>query len=114
MRIVSSPRHRLWTYLGSVVSNTTEDKAYEIRRNPVDGTVGCACPGWIIRGRCRHRKAWDLGTAILLNAKPATTPLKVASAGAPLNVTESTVRVGAETFTVRRAISFGTVNPNLL
>lgn len=105
MTIKSSPRQRSWAYLGTVQSNTTSGWEYEIRRNPTTGKPGCACVGYAIRSHCSHLKVWAMSQAV---AATTTAPLKTTPAPA---FNESTVRLGAETFTVRRAISFGTINP---
>ena len=121
MTIKRSPRQRGWIYLGSVWSSeaTTNNTKYEIRRNPADGSIGCACTGFAIRKYCSHVTAYMADPTILTAGsagagksdalKVPSTPGRMVGANAP----DQTVVVGAKTFIVRRAISFGTINPEL-
>lgn len=91
---VKALRRNGWALLGTVASDSQPDTEYEIKRSP-DGTLGCACMGWAIRKHCKHLDGYHA------SALPAKAVREVVARE------QVRVKVGAETFTVRRAISFG-------
>lgn len=97
-RVTKHLRRKGWGLLGTAESNTRPGIEYEIRRAP-DGTLGCACMGWAMRKHCTHLDAWVAGSRAEASTKQAPGPT--------FNV--RTVRTGGETFTIRRAISFGEI-----
>jgi len=108
MRILRSrPRSRpaLWVHVGEVESFTDASERYEIKRRVADGHFGCACKGYrFSKGikTCKHIDAWTgRGRVLSVHAIP---PRPVAATHAD---TETRINVRGETFTVRRAISFG-------
>jgi hypothetical protein len=95
-------RRNGWALLGTVESDTDRNVEYEIKRNPVDGSLGCACMGWAFSSvpkTCRHLRAWNIGSAVFTPA--FATPQVVRGAAAP----SSRVTLEKEAFTVRRAIA---------
>lgn len=95
-------RRNGWILLDTVESNTKPDVEYEIKRNPATGTLGCACMGWAMNKRCSHLDAYIVARGIAVAVPHPTAPQKKT----PDTVT---VTVNAEVFTVRRAISFGSI-----
>lgn len=100
-----SARAPLWVHVGEVESFTDSTERYEIKRRIADGHLGCSCLGYrFAKGvkTCKHLDAWT-GQGRVISVEPiARRPVATTHAD-----TETRIDVRGETFTVRRAISFG-------
>lgn len=96
---VQRAKRRAWTTVGEVASETDKGTTYAIKRAE-NGDLGCACASYRFAPKtaktCKHIEAW-------LAIKPVVQLHEL--------VTGERVVVSGETFTVRRAISFGPINP---
>lgn len=94
----------LWTHVAFVESDSEPGVEHEIKRH-ADGRLGCACLSYrFARGEktCKHLRAWRATSNLWVGGRG-----EVATA---VRVTPGEIGAGAETFTVRRAISFGAVS----
>lgn len=98
-----------WDYVTEVESDSEPGTWHEIKRRRTDGHLGCDCGRYRFAKKanktCQHIEAYrSLGlTAQVLEAVgPASRAVEAVPAYA-------TARRGAETFTFKRAITFGSI-----
>jgi hypothetical protein len=86
----------IWEHVAYVWSDSQPGKEYEVKRHRTTGALGCSCPAYrFVKGEktCKHIEAYAR-----VNFTRDSTPLKCP---------RPSVSVGGETFTIRRAITFG-------
>jgi hypothetical protein len=47
-----------WTLL-AVVESDKGGKSYELRQDPADAMIGCSCPAFAFRLRCKHVERYE-------------------------------------------------------
>lgn len=96
-----------WTKVATVESDSERGKTYDIKRHPTSGAFGCGCTAYrFSRGvkTCKHLQALGLARSVFPAARP------VEHFNRPPETVER-VQLAGETFTVRRAITFGPLSP---
>jgi hypothetical protein len=103
-----------WEHVGAVASESAADVWHTIKRNRSTGQIGCSCMAWrFSKGRkaCKHTAAFEAGEVFHhIDGNPRNNRIENL-ARVPLRqpAPERKVQVDAETFTVRRGMSFGGV-----
>lgn len=91
-----------WRHYAFVASDNEPGVEYEVKRH-TDGRLGCSCLSYrFAHGAktCKHLRALDAADECLGRSPSSETPREIYRP-----------RVGTETFTVRRAITFRDVEP---
>ena len=90
-----------WDHICYVESDSQPGRQYEISRRSKDQHLGCNCPAYRFapgsNKTCKHLDAYSLGEAIERSVSVTD--------GVPARTVKATI--GRETFSFRRAISFG-------